>query len=137
MEKETIELHPSIVPFLTALKPLDNNKTLQASIALVNNNKVHESKTVHLNHTLMGNFCHGDKNKESQPEDMGNDACIKIAYHAKVSCCYLQQHIPIWNYLFHLLTKYIISILYLRIESNCQYKLHVELKTLSPKDLKT
>ncbi len=32
----------------------------------------------------MGNFCHGDKNKESQTEDMGNDACIMVAYHAKV-----------------------------------------------------
>ncbi len=28
----------------------------------------------------MGNFCHGDKNKESQPEDMGNDdvSCLLI-----------------------------------------------------------
>jgi hypothetical protein len=50
---------------------------------------------VEIIHTLMGNFCHGDKNKESQPKDMGNDACIMIAYHAKVSYCCLQQHVPV------------------------------------------
>ncbi len=41
----------------------------------------------------MGNFCHGDNNIESQPEDMGNDACIMFAYHAKVSHIILQQNI--------------------------------------------
>jgi hypothetical protein len=42
---------------------------------------------------LMGNFCHGDKNKENQPEDIGNDACIMLAYHAKVNYNFLQQNI--------------------------------------------
>jgi hypothetical protein len=66
----------------------------------------------------MGTFCHGDKNKESQPEDIGIDACIMVAYHAKISSCYLQQNIPNWNYLIHVLTKYLISILHYSIESN-------------------
>jgi hypothetical protein len=35
-------------------------------------------------HTLMGNFCHGDKDKISQMEDMGNDACFLMGYHDKV-----------------------------------------------------
>ncbi len=54
---------------------MDDHTTLMPFIAPVNKNEVNESKTVQIIHTLMGNFCHGDKNKESQPEDMGNDAC--------------------------------------------------------------
>ncbi len=105
-EKVNIALHPSNIPFLTALEPSDDNKTLQVFIAPVNYNKVNESKTVQITHTLMGNFCHGDMSKANQPEDMGNDKCIMIAYHAKVSYCYLQQHILIWNYLLGGLSEY-------------------------------
>ncbi len=65
----------------------------------------------------MGNFCHGDKNKESQPEDMGNDASIMVEYHAKISSCYPEQDTPNWNYLFHFLIKYFITILHHAI--NC------------------
>jgi hypothetical protein len=79
-----------MVPFLTALEASDDHTTLIPFIAPVNHNKVNESKTVQIIYTLMDNFCHGDKNKESQPEDMGNGACIMVAYHAKVSFCYLQ-----------------------------------------------
>ncbi len=32
----------------------------------------------------MGNYCHGDKDKISQWEDMGNDATVLIGYHDKV-----------------------------------------------------
>ncbi len=32
----------------------------------------------------MGNFCHGDKDKISQMEDMGNNACLLMGYHNKV-----------------------------------------------------
>jgi hypothetical protein len=87
-QKANIELHPSMVPFLTALEALDDHTTLSPLIAPVNHNEVNEFKPVKIIHTLMGNFCHGDKYKESQPEDMGNAACIMYAYHAKVSSCY-------------------------------------------------
>jgi hypothetical protein len=80
-EKATIELFSSMVPFLTALGASDDRTTLLPFIAPVNHNEVNKSKTVHIIHMLMGNFCHGDKNKEIQPEDMGNDACIMVAYH--------------------------------------------------------
>jgi hypothetical protein len=108
-----------MVPFHTALEASNDNTTLLPFVAPVNHNEVNESKTVHIIHTLMGNFCHGDKNKESQPEDMGNDACIMVVYHAKVNSCYLQQDIPNWNYLFHFLTKYVVTMLHYSIESNC------------------
>jgi hypothetical protein len=79
-------------------------------VAPVNHSKVNESKTGQTIHTSMGNFCHGDKNNESQPEEMGNDACTMVAYYAKVSYSYLQQDVPNWNYLLNFLTKYFISI---------------------------
>jgi hypothetical protein len=53
----------------------------------------------------MGNFCHGDKNKKNQPEDMGDDACIMFAYHAKVSHIFLKQNILNWNSVYHNLTN--------------------------------
>jgi hypothetical protein len=108
-----------MVPFLTALEALDGHTTLLPFVAPVNHNKVNEYKTVQIILMLMGNFCHGDKNKESQPENMGNDACIMIAYHAKVRSCYLQQDILNWNFFLHFLTKYFISILHYSIKSNC------------------
>jgi hypothetical protein len=84
-QKVNIELHPTMVPFLTVLEPSYEQTMLVPFVASVNHIKVNESKTLQIIHTLMGNFCHGDNNKESQPEDMGDDACIMLAYHAKVS----------------------------------------------------
>jgi hypothetical protein len=101
------------------LETLDDHTTLLPFVAPVNHKAVNETKTIQIIHMLMGNFCQGDKNNDSQPEDMGNDACIMVAYHAKVSFCYLQQDIPNWNYLFHFLAKYFISMLRFSIESNC------------------
>ncbi len=86
-----------MVPFLTVLEASDGNTTLLPFVAPVNHNKVNEYKMVQIIHTLMGKFCHGDKDEESQP---------------KVSSCYLQQDIPNWNYLFHFLTIYFISMLH-------------------------
>ena len=48
---------------------------LQPFIAPINHNTLTSVKTMKIVHTLMGNFCHGDKDKISQMEDMGNDAC--------------------------------------------------------------
>jgi hypothetical protein len=90
-QKDKVDLHPSMVPFLTALELSHEKTTLKPYVAPVNHNKVNESKTLQIIHTLMGNFCHGDKNKESQPEDMGNDACIMFAYHAKVSLFFFNK----------------------------------------------
>ncbi len=59
----TIELHPSIVPFFTALEASDDHTTLLPFVALVNHIEVNESKMFQIIHTLMGNFCLGDKTK--------------------------------------------------------------------------
>jgi hypothetical protein len=51
---------------------------LQPFIAPINHNTLISAKTINNVHTMMGNFCHGDKDKISQMEDMGNDACFLI-----------------------------------------------------------
>ncbi len=57
---------------------------LQPFVAPVNHNTLTSAKAMNIVHTLMGNFCHRDKNKISQMEDMGNDACFLMRYHNKV-----------------------------------------------------
>jgi hypothetical protein len=57
---------------------------LQPFIAPVKHNTVTSAKTMNIVHTLMGNFCHREKDKISQMGDMGNDACFLMEYHDKV-----------------------------------------------------
>jgi hypothetical protein len=57
---------------------------LQSFIAPVNHNTLTSAKAMQIVHTLMGNLCHGDKDKISHMEDMGNDACFLMGYHNKV-----------------------------------------------------
>ncbi len=78
----------TIIPFLTAMELSDthmkraiNNEEmagelitegskedikLQPFIAPINHNTLTSAKTMNIVHTLMGNFCHGDKDKISQ-----------------------------------------------------------------------
>jgi hypothetical protein len=77
-----------------------NDVKLQPFIAPINHNALDFSKAFNIIHTLMGNFCHGDKNKISQREDMGNNACLLLGYHDKVCIKILYQIIHIMNYLF-------------------------------------
>ncbi len=67
---------------------------LKPFIAPVNHNALNVSKTFQIVHTLMGNFCHGDKDKISQMEDMGNDATVLIGYHDKV--CFEVKLFRLW-----------------------------------------
>jgi hypothetical protein len=57
---------------------------LQPFIAPVNHNTLASVKAMQIVHTLMGNFCHRDKDKISQMEDMGNNACFLMGYHDKI-----------------------------------------------------
>ena len=85
-----IQIHPTIIPFLTAMqasKPIPSNWSkikLHPFVAPVNHNRLTPHKTYKIVHTLMGNFCHGDKDKTSQLEDIGNDASMFIGYHDEV-----------------------------------------------------
>ncbi len=98
--KNTFGIHPTIILFLTAMElsdkktkhykwddrcnPLITDIYLKLFIAPVNHNTLNVSKTFQIGHTLMGNFCHGDKDKISQMEDMGNNVTVLIGYHNKV-----------------------------------------------------
>ncbi len=106
--KKLVFFHSTIISFLTAmeLNDINTNKStsnevemsddednnslpdkgignikLQPFVAPVNHYTLTSAKAINIVHTLMGNFCHGDKEKVSQMEDMGNDACILIGYH--------------------------------------------------------
>ncbi len=121
-------IHPTIFPFLTTMELNDtakkesnsdeddmsddnvnkvptgkgnfNNVKLQPYIAPINHNTLDFSKAFNIIHTLMGNFCHGDKDKISQREEMGNDACVLMGYHNKVCIEISCQIIHIVNNLF-------------------------------------
>jgi hypothetical protein len=70
----------------------------------VNHNTLTSAKAIQTVHTLMGNFCHGDPEKVSQLEDMGNDACLAMGYHNKVRSTMLVQIILCRNSLLTLLS---------------------------------
>jgi hypothetical protein len=63
---------------------IEDDIKLQPFIAPVNHNTLTSAKAIQIVHTLMGYFCHGDKEKISQMEDMGNNACLLMGYHDKV-----------------------------------------------------
>jgi hypothetical protein len=129
--KITCLIHPSIIPFLTAMELSDNpnkrsnsdeeemsgdddskvpterdvvDNKLQPFNAPVNHNTLNLAKAIQIVHTLMENFCHGVKGKISQMEEMGNSACVLMGYHDKVCFAILCQIIHIMNNLFQHLT---------------------------------
>jgi hypothetical protein len=81
--KIMLQVYLTTLPFLTCMDVTENNK-LRPFVALVNHNFLNESKTLSIAHTMMGNFCHGDKKKESQMENMGTDACVIVGFNNKV-----------------------------------------------------
>ncbi len=73
---------------------------LQSFIAPINHNTLTSAKAIQIVHSLMGNFCHRDKDKISQMEDMGNDACLLMGYHNKVRCARFHQIILVMSNFF-------------------------------------
>ncbi len=57
---------------------------LRPFVAPVNHNFLNEAKTLNITHMMMGNLCHGDKQKNSQMEQMGTDACVIVGFNNKV-----------------------------------------------------
>ena len=60
------------------------NKELCPFVASFNHNFLNEAKTLQIAHTMMGNFCHGDEQKDLQMEQMGTDACVIVGFNNKV-----------------------------------------------------
>jgi hypothetical protein len=55
-----------------------DEKNLHPYVAPVNHNVLNEAKALNIAHTMLGNFCYGDEEKELHMEHMGNDACGKM-----------------------------------------------------------
>jgi hypothetical protein len=75
-------------------------------MASVNHNVINEITWLNIVHTLMGNFCHESdgKNDTTPMEDIGNNACVIVGYHNKVSEFMLNmQYFPIWKTLLAML----------------------------------
>ncbi len=83
--KDTLEIHPTMIPFLTSMEVNSRKNKLQPFIEPVNHNILTSAKVIKIVHTMMGNFCHGEGNKIIQLEDTGNDSCLLMGYHSKVS----------------------------------------------------
>ncbi len=60
-------------------------KVLRAHVAPFNHNVLNEAKAIIIAHTMMGNLCHCDESKVLQMEQMGNNSCMIVGYHNKVS----------------------------------------------------
>ncbi len=86
-EKVSLKINPTVIPFLmaTTVNQGKKKKKLRHYVAPVNHNNLNTKKAIKIGHTFLGNFCHGDKSKNSQMETMGMDACMMIGYHDKVS----------------------------------------------------
>jgi hypothetical protein len=85
-KKLSWEVHPAILPFITAMTVKEKKtKALRAYVAPVNHNVFNEAEAINIAHTMMGNFCHGNESKVIQMEQMGNDSCMIVGYHDKVS----------------------------------------------------
>ncbi len=81
--KIMLQVHLTTLPFLMCMDVTENNE-LHPFLAPVNHNFLNEAKTLSIAHTMMSNFCHGDKKKESQMENMGTDACVIVGFDNKV-----------------------------------------------------
>jgi hypothetical protein len=89
-----------MLPFFTPFKVDVDKHTLKPYMASVNLNIIHENTWLNIVHTLMGIFCHKSdgKNNTTPMEDMGNDACVIVGYHNKVSVFILNmQYFPKWK----------------------------------------
>jgi hypothetical protein len=95
-----------MLPFFTSFKVDVDKHTLKLYMTSVNHNVINEIAWLNIVHTLMGNFCHESdgKNDTTPMEDMGNDACVIVSYHNKVSLFMLNmQYFLIWKTLLAML----------------------------------
>jgi hypothetical protein len=67
---------------------------LHPYIAPVNHNSLNEGKTLKIAHTMLGNFYHGDKDKELHIENMDKDACVVVGFNNMVR---IYQHLVLFH----------------------------------------
>jgi hypothetical protein len=96
-----LKIHPTIVPFLAAMKPVKSG--IQAYIAPVNHNSINTSRVAGITSTMLGNYCQDTKNYDiTHLPDMGTDAGVLFGYFDRVCihCIHILQYIQILNILF-------------------------------------
>ncbi len=91
--KHTWAVHPSIIPFLTNMR-VANKKHLHQYVAPVNHNVLNEAKVLNIAHAMLGNFCHGDEDKELDMEHMGNNVCVLVGFNNMVRT---YQHLVLFH----------------------------------------
>ena len=62
----------------------NRQQNLHPYIAPVNHNFVNEAKALNIVHTMLGNFCHGDKDTVTLMEQIGNNACVVVGFNYMV-----------------------------------------------------
>ena len=82
-KKIQLEIHPSIVSFLTTFKK-DRNDLLSTYVAPVNHNVLNEATVYQIIHTPYRNFCNSNAKQTSQLEEMGNIASVFDGFHNEV-----------------------------------------------------
>ena len=76
-----MEIHPTMVPFLTPMK--SSAKGLAAYIAPVNHNRISVGLVTTIASNMMNRYSQDDKKDIFQLQDMGTDAGIIVCYHEK------------------------------------------------------
>jgi hypothetical protein len=96
-----LKKHPTIVPFLTAMKPVKSG--IQAYIAPVNHNLINTSRVASITSTMLDNYCQDTNNDITHLLDMGADAGVLFTYidRVHIHIVHIQQYIQILNIFFH------------------------------------
>ena len=81
--KETRTVHPSIIPFLTNIM-INYENHPHPYVVPVNHNSLNEAKSLNIAHTMLGNFCHREEDKELHMENIGNNACVVVGFNNMV-----------------------------------------------------
>jgi hypothetical protein len=69
---------------------VNHENQLHPYVAPVNHNSLNEEKRLNIAHTILGNFCHGDKDKKFHMENVGNNACVVVGFN---NTARIQQHL--------------------------------------------
>ncbi len=95
-----LKLHPTIVPFLTAPKPVKSG--IRTYIAPVIHNSINTGRVASITSTMLDNYCQDKNNDITHLPDMGTGAGVLFGYinRVRIHIVHIQQYIQILNILF-------------------------------------
>jgi hypothetical protein len=97
-----LKIHPTIVPSLTAMKPVKSG--IWAYITPVHHNSINTSRVASITSTMLDNYCQDTNNDMiTHLPDLGTDAGVLFGYinRVRIHIVHIQQYIQILNILFH------------------------------------